>query len=90
MAVVSSGDYLGVSSGLLFDPRHSLSAKSRALGGHCAIHIGQASMRNVAHSLLLSFYLRDEQILIDIGNMTVGSSYPFHHIQLVLPQRTFN
>ena len=37
------------------------------------------------HCLLLSFYLRDEQILIDIGNMIVGSSYLFHHIQLVLP-----
>jgi hypothetical protein len=37
------------------------------------------------HCLLLSFYLRDEQILIDIGNMTVGLSYLFHHIQLVQP-----
>jgi len=40
------------------------------------------------HCLLLSFYLKDEQILIDIGNMIVGSSYLFHHNQLVLPSRT--
>ena len=29
--------------------------------------------------LKLSFYLRNEQILIDIGNLTVGSSYLFYH-----------
>jgi hypothetical protein len=42
-------------------------------------------------STTLSFYLENEQILIDIGSMIVGSSYLFYHsagpVQLNLSRR---
>jgi hypothetical protein len=65
--------------------------------GDLANHLRVARSRQVYIELaveallILSFYLRNEQILIDIGNTIVGSSYPFHHsvgpVQLSLSRR---